>query len=87
MGPFETIDLNAPGGVRDYVDALSVIYRDIFPQTQHRVDWAARSWTTVEADRRERVPTRTWQSARLWRDRRLMALAAHKRAVDRKLGK
>ena len=22
MGPFETIDLNAPGGVRDYVAAL-----------------------------------------------------------------
>ena len=31
MGPFETIDLNAPGGVRDYVDALPGDLRNIFP--------------------------------------------------------
>ena len=26
MGPFETIDLNAPGGVRDYVERYQIIY-------------------------------------------------------------
>ena len=31
MGPFETIDLNAPGGVRDYADRYQGIYSRIFP--------------------------------------------------------
>ena len=30
MGPFETIDLNAPGGVRDYVDRYQGIYENLF---------------------------------------------------------
>src|SRR4029077_4118845 len=29
MGPFETIDLNAPGGVRDYVERYQQIYERI----------------------------------------------------------
>ena len=45
MGPFETIDLNAPGGVRDYVERYQGIYAGIFPSTQRRADWAGRSWT------------------------------------------
>ncbi len=40
MGPFETIDLNAPGGVRDYAERYQHIYARIFPSTQRRVDWA-----------------------------------------------
>ena len=30
MGPFETIDLNAPGGVRDYVERYGPLYAEIF---------------------------------------------------------
>ena len=40
MGPFETIDLNAPGGVRDYAERYQQIYAGIFPSTQWRVDWS-----------------------------------------------
>ena len=29
MGPFETIDLNAPGGIRDYVDRYEGLYRTL----------------------------------------------------------
>ena len=39
MGPFETIDLNAPGGVRDYAERYQQIYARIFPSTQRRADW------------------------------------------------
>ncbi len=39
MGPFETIDLNAPGGVRDYAERYQGIYANIFPSVQRRVDW------------------------------------------------
>ena len=31
MGPFETIELNAPAGVRDYVDRYEGIYSNMFP--------------------------------------------------------
>ena len=40
MGPFETIDLNAPAGVRDYADRYQGIYSGIFGSTQWRVDWS-----------------------------------------------
>jgi L-gulonate 3-dehydrogenase len=40
MGPFETIDLNAPAGVRDYVERYQGIYENLFGQMQRRVDWA-----------------------------------------------
>jgi 3-hydroxyacyl-CoA dehydrogenase len=87
MGPFETIDLNAPGGVRDYVTRYQGIYEHIFPQVQRRVDWAGDVLETVERDRRARVSAEDLGKRQAWRDRRLMALAAHKRAVDKKLGK
>jgi 3-hydroxyacyl-CoA dehydrogenase len=37
MGPFETIDLNAPGGNRDYVDRYGGLYRNLAPggKTRH----------------------------------------------------
>ena len=87
MGPFETIDLNAPGGVRDYVDRYQSIYSNIFPQMLRRVDWAGEVMKTVEADRSARLPRENLAVRQVWRDRRLMALAAHKRKSDEEFGK
>jgi L-gulonate 3-dehydrogenase len=86
MGPFETIDLNAPGGVRDYVERYQSIYSNIFPQMLRRVDWAGEVMKTVEADRRERLPRESLGDRQVWRDRRLMALAAHKKKSDQEYG-
>lgn len=79
MGPFETIDLNAPGGVRDYVMRYQSIYENIAPSQRRRVDWAGPVIETVEANRRARLPESDLGKRAQWRDRRLMALAAHKR--------
>ena len=87
MGPFETIDLNAPGGVRDYVDRYQSIYSNIFPQMLRRVDWAGEVMKTVEADRSARLPRENLAERQVWRDRRLMALAAHKKKSDEEFGK
>jgi L-gulonate 3-dehydrogenase len=87
MGPFETIDLNAPGGVRDYVERYQSIYSNIFPQMLRRVDWGGEVMAAVEADRRARVPKDRLVERQIWRDRRLMALAAHKRKSDEEFGK
>ncbi len=87
MGPFETIDLNAPGGVRDYVERYQGIYAALFPQMQRRVDWAGPVLDEVEAGRREKVPATALGERQVWRDRRLMALAAHKKRADDDIGR
>ncbi|MEM7429593.1 MAG: 3-hydroxyacyl-CoA dehydrogenase [Pseudomonadota bacterium] len=87
MGPFETIDLNAPGGVADYAARYQGIYERIHPQMHHRVDWTGEVMQTVEADRRKALPEGELEERQKWRDRRLMALAAHKRQADEALGK
>jgi L-gulonate 3-dehydrogenase len=87
MGPFETIDLNAPGGVRDYAERYQSIYSGIFPSTQRRADWSGPVMDEVEAERRRRLPADKLIERQSWRDRRLMALAAHKRRVDKDIGR
>jgi 3-hydroxyacyl-CoA dehydrogenase len=87
MGPFETIDLNAPGGVRDYVERYQKIYSGIFPSTQWRADWGGPVLDEVETERRRRLPADKLVERQSWRDRRLMALAAHKRRADKETGR
>ncbi|MFG1191530.1 3-hydroxyacyl-CoA dehydrogenase [Xanthobacter flavus] len=86
MGPFETIDLNAPGGVADYVARYQQIYERISPDQWRRVDWAGPVLETVLAERRARLAHDALQERQVWRDRRLMALAAHKRKADKDIG-
>lgn len=87
MGPFETIDLNAPAGVRDYAERYEKIYSGIFVSTRWRADWSGPVMDTVEAERRARLPADKLAERQSWRDRRLMALAAHKRRADLDFGR
>jgi 3-hydroxyacyl-CoA dehydrogenase len=86
IGPFETIDLNAPGGVRDYAKRYQQIYEGIFPSSQWRADWSGPVMDTIEADRRKRLPADQLAARHAWRDRRLMALAAHKARAAKEIG-
>ncbi|MGC1357939.1 MAG: 3-hydroxyacyl-CoA dehydrogenase [Xanthobacteraceae bacterium] len=86
MGPFETIDLNAPAGVRDYVQRYEGIYSNISKQTQRRADWAGPVLAQIERERRSKLPADRLGERQKWRDRRLMALAAHKRRAARDIG-
>lgn len=79
MGPFETMDLNAPGGVRDYAERYQGIYENLFQQMQRRVDWSGEVMGRIEAERRALLPAEQLQKRQMWRDKRLMALLAHKR--------
>ena len=87
MGPFETIDLNAPDGVRDYAARYQGIYEGIFPSVQRRVDWNGPVMEVVEAERRTLLPRDSLVERQRWRDRRLMALLAHKRRAARTIGR
>ncbi len=86
MGPFETIDLNAPGGVKDYAERYQQIYSRLFPSMQRRVDWAGEVMQTVEKERRAKLPAADLLKRHAWRDRRLMALTAHKRKAAKDIG-
>jgi L-gulonate 3-dehydrogenase len=82
MGPFETIDLNAPGGVADYIERFDGLYRNLWPSQQRAVSWPEASGA-IEAERRAALPADGLAEHARWRDRRLMALLAHKRAAAR----
>ena len=86
IGPFETIDLNAPGGVRDYARRYQRTYEAIFASSQWRADWSGAVMDTIEADRRQRLPADRLAARHAWRDRRLMALSAHKQRAAADIG-
>ncbi len=86
IGPFETIDLNAPGGIRDYVERYQGLYVNLWAQMQRRVDWGGPVLEEIERDRRARVPKDSLGKRQLWRDRRLMALMAHRRRAANDIG-
>jgi L-gulonate 3-dehydrogenase len=79
IGPFETADLNAPGGIRDFVARFGKDLRAIYPN-DGPVDWSGALMDEVEAYRRKRLPLSDLSLRQQWRDRRLLALAAHKKA-------
>lgn len=78
MGPFETIDLNAPDGVIDYAARYGPTYRDV-ARTQFPNEWDAALLKKIEAERRSVLPADQLAERARWRDNRLMALVAHQR--------
>lgn len=81
MGPFETIDLNAPGGLQDYCARYGGLYADLQQQMTPRV-WDAALVAELEMARREEQPASAHSERQAWRDRRLMGLLAHQQAAE-----
>lgn len=79
MGPFETIDLNAPGGVADYAARLGGLYQSIAASRTHEAPWPEPLVRQVEAERRQFLAQDELAQRRDWRDRMLMALASDRR--------
>jgi L-gulonate 3-dehydrogenase len=77
MGPLETIDLNAPGGLADYCDRYGPLYAAM-QQQMKPLDWDAALVGRLQAARRTELPANMQKVRQEWRDRRLMALLAHK---------
>lgn len=84
MGPIETIDLNAPNGVADYLERYGPTIRRVGDSQSAARPWPDDIGPKLDAERRAAVPKEKLEDATAWRDRRMMALAAHKRAQDRK---
>jgi 3-hydroxyacyl-CoA dehydrogenase len=80
MGPFETIDLNAPDGLHDYCNRYGGMYQRISTEQTGTEPWGEDLVQNVEQQRRALLPKEQLLDRRLWRDERLMALMRHKNA-------
>lgn len=78
MGPFETIDLNAPEGVVDYAARYGPTYKEV-AAGQAANAWHADVLARIEGERRAILPAASLSERARWRDNRLMALVSHKR--------
>jgi L-gulonate 3-dehydrogenase len=79
MGPFETIDLNAAGGIADYANRLGPLMHEIARSRSHDEPWSQELIRKVEAERRQLLSQDDLPGRRAWRDRLLMALAADRK--------
>ena len=77
MGPFETCDLNAPGGIPDYAQRYGPLLSQLTSEMP-AYDFDAATVARVAAERRALVPAAGLADRAAWRDRELMALVAHK---------
>jgi len=80
MGPFETIELNAPGGIPDYCKRYVDWFRRYMADPPPPSVWDDANWEkAVEAWGRSPTPAQVADKT-VWRDDRLAALVAHKRS-------
>ena len=81
IGPFETIDLNAPGGLEDYAARLGPGFYEFVKQGEPAEPWSDAIIAKAHGERRTRLPLTDQPARQAWRDKRLMALAKHFREV------
>ena len=84
IGPFEVGDLNAPCGVADYSRRFGpMIYEMDASDMSKARKWSEGLLSQIDKERREHLPLSELGARSKWRDRRLMALVAHKRAMEK----
>ena len=78
MGPFATIELNAPGGVADYCARYSGFYRRLAADPAPPSVWDQKSAERVTGAIGTPLSAAQRDQQTQWRDRRLLALRRHK---------
>ncbi len=81
MGPFETIELNAPGGINDYCARYGPFFRRIAADQPKAEVWDNGKTAAVSESWGPTLSPETHAAKTRWRDEQLAALAAHKRAI------
>ena len=80
MGPFETIELNAPRGIADYCERYVPWFRRYVADMATAQTWDDANWRTAAAAWGPAPTASALAQKSMWRDDRLAALVAHKRA-------
>ena len=86
IGPFETIDLNAPRGLADYAARLAPGFFEFVKQGEPAQPWSPDVISKAHDECRGRVAETELPARQAWRDRRLMALAAHLNRARSEIG-
>ncbi len=86
IGPFETIDLNAPGGLADFAARLHDGFYEFVKQGEPAQPWSEAAVAKAHEERRSHLPMEDHIQRQAWRDRRLMGLAAHFAQARRDMG-
>ena len=85
IGPFEVGDLNAPGGIADYSRRFGPMIYEMDNSEQSKArPWSDALLAKIEKERRQYMQVSDIGARSKWRDRRLMGLMAHKRAMELK---
>ena len=83
MGPFETIELNAPGGLADYCARYGPFYRRLSEAPPAPDVWDAESLARIASAWGAPFDAEGRRARFAWRDARLAALVAHKARRER----
>jgi 3-hydroxyacyl-CoA dehydrogenase len=84
MGPFETIELNAPGGIPDYCARYTGFYKELAALPAGPAVYESPNVDRVIAAWPHQVTPERIAGLTAWRNERLAALAAHKAKQSRK---
>lgn len=81
MGPFETIELNAPGGIGDYCERYTSFYKRLASDPAKPDVYESANVAKVLAQWPEEATPERMTSRTVWRNKRLAALMAHKKSL------
>lgn len=84
MGPFETMELNAPAGIRDYLERYGELYRRIIGAEHAEQMWTGPALDLIEQDRSDQLDRDRIAERQRWRDRRLMDVVAGLAAAEKR---
>ena len=76
MGPFQTMDLAAPTGFKEYATKFGHSYRDMGKELGVAEDWSIEAIEAVDRFLRNEVPLEKLAERGHWRDRKLMKLSS-----------
>ena len=76
MGPFQTMDLAAPSGFKEYATKFGHSYSNMGKELGGAADWSPEAIDQVNQFLRAEVPLKKLRERGQWRDRKLMKLAA-----------
>ena len=79
MGPFETIELNAPGGIPDYCARFGAVFAELASKPVTSELWGKENVGRAVASWGHSPSPQEILDKQRWRDERLAALIAHKR--------
>jgi L-gulonate 3-dehydrogenase len=83
LGPFATIELNAPGGIPDYIARYSAFYRRLAADPPPPSAWTGEGAARVAAEWGRKPDAAEVERLSAGRDERLAALQAHKRSREK----